>query len=157
MTSDGDLNDTSLDEEAAHERAMELSMVVFGEAKEAYGMVPSGEPASQPKPEEGQEQEEPNLPQNAWLLFKTYAKKFCGVEGKHSPKINPAHHIFISSVLAFAGILLLAIIDHWFLSIQFEAHHQDVAMLTGAQAATAGKNAMLNVLVACFASHLLVT
>lgn len=71
-------------------------------------------------------------------LCSKYPAKFFGVEGKAGPKLNGPLHVAWSSILAFIGIFLVAVIDRWFLTRQFEADERDVAMLTGAQAATAG-------------------
>jgi len=71
----------------------------------------------------------------SWLLL--YVKKFIGQPDKVPPKMAPIHQIFISSLLAFTGILLVTITDYWYLQRTYEIHDQGITMLTGAYGATA--------------------
>jgi hypothetical protein len=74
-----------------------------------------------------------------------YFRKFLGVSGKASPARSSVLHTLASCVLAFIGIFIIAITDHWFLNLQFKTDNHAVAMLTGAQAASAGITSLHNI------------
>jgi CBS-domain-containing membrane protein len=78
-----------------------------------------------------------SLSSSLQVQFYSYLQKMTGQPDKRPPPMNPPHHVLVSSTLAFCGILLIAGIDYWFLSRTFTVEDSDVAMLTGAQAATA--------------------
>lgn len=133
--------DESIEAATASERQL-LEMTDQIKSLEVYEPWPT-EDAVNPTIEEGEEGEEveddamSDHPRK--LLLMSYFRKFLGVENKHPPPINGVLHSVLSSILAFTGILLVAVTDYWFLSRSFESEdHSAVAMLTGAQAATAG-------------------
>lgn len=75
-------------------------------------------------------------------LVTKYFKKFLGVEGKSSPPHTESYEMVISSVLAFVGILLVSIVDWYYLASEFEVDNIGIKMLTGAYAATSGRKTL---------------
>lgn len=70
---------------------------------------------------------------------KQYGRKLTGVVGKQPPPMSTPLNIIAASVLGFIGILLVTVTDQWFLHKITVGDH-GIRMLSGAYAATAGKN-----------------
>jgi hypothetical protein len=81
------------------------------------------------------DEEKTHHPDNLLIV---YYKKFLGVEGKSAPPMQKIYEMFISSVLAFTGIVLIAITDYYYLSVKFEVNDLAVKLLAGAYGATSG-------------------
>lgn len=69
-----------------------------------------------------------------------FLRKWQGVTGKAPPAMTKPDQIIISSLLAFVGILLVAITDYYYLTTTFTTDNDQnvpIRMLSGAYAATA--------------------
>jgi hypothetical protein len=81
------------------------------------------------------DEEKTHQPDNLLIV---YYKKFLGVEGKSAPPMQKIFEMIISSVLAFTGIVVIAITDYYYLSVKFEVNDLAVKLLAGAYGATSG-------------------
>jgi CBS domain-containing membrane protein len=72
------------------------------------------------------------------VLF-LYFRKFSGIEGHKCPPMTKSYEIPLSSILAFIGLLLVTVTDHFFMTVSFHADHDGeypISLLTGAFGAT---------------------
>lgn len=72
-----------------------------------------------------------------YISFYLYLRKWRGIEGRSSPAMTPPWQIVISSLLAFLGIFVLSSAEYWILP---DLKQENLIILTGAYAATAGKS-----------------
>lgn len=71
--------------------------------------------------------------------FNVYIRKFYGVDSPTRPGRQAMKETAYSTLIIFIGISTICIVDHFYLTIAFQtASHTDVALLTGAFAATSG-------------------
>lgn len=78
-------------------------------------------------------------PHFTWLL-PLLPRKWQGLAGKTPPAMTKPEQIVVSSLLAFVGILLVAITDYYYLTTTFTTDNDQnvpIRMLSGAYAATA--------------------
>lgn len=72
-------------------------------------------------------------------FYTSYCRKLYGVDGKSPPKFATLQHIVLSSLFASIGIILVAIVDYFYLEVKFTTDPNDlpVQLMLAAYGATA--------------------
>lgn len=132
------LDDPANDLEASSEAVVELTYTL-GECPANAGSEAPPELRATNATDDASPEEAEQRGTDLNSRFKMYLSKFGGVEGKFPPSHCTLEHSFSSALISFLSILLVSIIDYYFLSVRFEVNDYDVVMLSGAQAASAGE------------------